>query len=247
MNLASPTFANPLFRQAIIRAIDRNAGGVRRPAGAAGEPGGGAAGRAGRGGRSVRGRRAPIDQARPRRWWPRRSRPGGVPTVEIDTDDDPADVALANAVQASAGGGRHPVQGRAAAVRRVPALHHHGQAAAVPHRVGRAVRRRPGAYLAPLFRSTSLDNSTAFSSAAVDAPAGRGPGHGQRIAAPARRTRRCRRTIMADFAVRAAGLVHAGAGAGQPGARLRATAGRHLRRRQGRGQGSTGTTGTTGK
>ena len=100
MNVANPNLTNPVFRQAIVKAIDRAAlvtlappglkpsstvvppgvpGAVDDPCGAACAFDAAAA-------------KALVAQAFPG---------GGVPAVEVDTDDDPADVKLAGSVQAS--------------------------------------------------------------------------------------------------------------------------------------------------
>jgi len=124
---------------------------------------------------------------------------GQVPTVEIDTDDDAGDVALANAVGAQLTAAGIPVK-----VSPQPFATYQSFITTGHQQLFRTgwvgLWPSAGAYLAPLFRSTSLDNSTAYKSAAVDASL---------AAAQATASQEARqstyqdlqRTIMGDFAV----------------------------------------------
>ena len=159
------------------------------------------AGRAGRGGRSVRGELRLLDGGGQVAGGPGLPERAGARPVEIDTDDDPGDVALANTVGFELAAGRHPDEGRAPALRQRTSrfittgkqqLFRTGWVGLWPS---------AGAYLSPLFRSTSLDNSTAFNSADGGRAAAAAAGHGQRIAAPVRSYENLQRTIMADYAV----------------------------------------------
>ncbi len=166
INLASPTFANPLFRRAIIVATNRNTvvasalpglevnagvvpiavpGSVDDPCGAACDY-------------STDTAKALLAQAFPT---------GQIPTVEIDTDDDPGDVALANAVGAQLTAVGIPVK-----VTPQPFATYQSFITTGRQQLFRTgwvgLWPSAGAYLSPLFRSTSLDNSTAYSSAVAD-------------------------------------------------------------------------------
>jgi ABC-type transport system substrate-binding protein len=166
INLASPTFANPFFRQAILKAVDRKAvvakvlpglvvsNGVvpMGVPGALDDPCGGA---------------CSYDKAAAEALL-KKAFPGGrIPIVEIDTDADPSDVQLSNAVAFYlAAVGIH--------VKVVPHTFVDYQRFITTGKqqlfrtgwVG--MWPSAGAYLDPLFRSTSLDNSTAFKSTRID-------------------------------------------------------------------------------
>jgi peptide/nickel transport system substrate-binding protein len=198
INLASPTFANPLFRRAIIVATDRNAvvagalpglevsagvvptgvpGSVDDPCGTGCDY-------------STETAKALLAQAFPT---------GQIPTVEIDTDDDPGDVALANAV-----GAQLSVVGIPVKVTPQPFATYQSFITTGRQQLFRTgwvgLWPSAGAYLSPLFRSTSLDNSTAYSSPAVDKALAV-------AAATADATQRqvdyqaLQRTIMSDYAI----------------------------------------------
>jgi ABC-type transport system substrate-binding protein len=93
---------------------------------------------------------------------------GQVPTVEIDTDDDPADVAVAQVVQVDLAAVGIPVQLKAQPFADYQKFITSGNQQLF--RTGWVgLWPSPGAYLGPLFNSKSLDNSTAFASAPVDA------------------------------------------------------------------------------
>ncbi len=166
INLSSPTFASPLFRRAITVAVNRNAvvasalpglevsagvvpvavpGSVTDPCGSACDYDPGTA-------------KSLLAQAFPT---------GAIPTVEIDTDDDPGDVALANAVGAQLTAVGIPVQ-----VTPQPFASYQSFITTGKQQLFRTgwvgLWPSAGAYLSPLFRSTSLDNSTAYNSATVD-------------------------------------------------------------------------------
>ncbi len=167
INLASPTFANPLFRRAIIVAVDRHAvvsgvlPGLVPSAGVvpAGVPGTVADPCGPNCAYSVAVSKALVAQAYPN---------GGVPLVEIDTDDDPADVSLANTVGYELAQAGIPMK-----VVPQPFATYQSFITTGRQQLFRTgwvgLWPSAGAYLSPLFRSTSLDNSTAFKSAEVDA------------------------------------------------------------------------------
>ena len=159
INLASPTFANPLFRRAIIMAVNRNAvvssvlPGLEPSAGVvpAGVPGSVA---------DPCGANCDYSHGqRPRRCWPRPSRTGrcrrsrSTPTTTRVTWPWPTRSGSQLAVVG------HPGAGHAPTLRQLPALHHHGQAAAVPHRLGGAVALGGGVPVAavPLDVAGQLD------------------------------------------------------------------------------------------
>ena len=136
MNVASPTFANPLFRQAIVRAVDRDDGRHRRhPRPRA------RARRSSRPACPVR-RRTPAaiacnydpdgGQGAAGPGVPRRGHPDGRDRHRRRPGLGEAGLGRA----ARSGGGRHPGRGQGHAAGRVPALRHHRPAAAVPHRLG---------------------------------------------------------------------------------------------------------------
>jgi len=166
INLASPTFANPFFRQAIIKSIDRNSlvatvlpglhvsSGVVPP----GVPG------------SVPdacGATCEFDRNAARQLLHRAFPGGRIPIVEIDTDADPSDVQLARTVAVNLGAVRIPTQVK---------VHSFGEYQRFITSGRQQLFRTgwvglwpsAGAYLEPLFRSNSLDNSTSFKSAHID-------------------------------------------------------------------------------
>ncbi len=122
-----------------------------------------------------------------------------MPIVEIDTDDDPGDVALANTV-----GYQLALAGIPMKVVTQPFATYQSFITTGKQQLFRTgwvgLWPSAGAYLSPLFRSTSLDNSTAFNSAAVDAQL-------RDAAATSNESQRqlmyenLQRTIMADYAV----------------------------------------------
>ncbi len=198
INLASPTFANPLFRRAIIVAVNRDAvvsgilPGLTPSAGVvpAGVPGAVADPCGANCAYSIAVAKALVAQAFPN---------GQVPIVEIDTDDDPGDVALANTVGFELAQAGIPMK-----VVPQPFATYQSFITTGKQQLFRTgwvgLWPSAGAYLSPLFRSTSLDNSTAFSSAAVDAQL-------RDAAATGNESQRqllyenLQRTIMADYAV----------------------------------------------
>ena len=198
INLASPTFASPLFRRAIIVAVNRNAvvssalPGLEVSAGVvpAGVPG------------SVSdpcGSSCDYSQVTAKALLAQAFPNGQIPTVEIDTDDDPGDVALANAVGAQLTAVGIPVQVTPKAFASYQSFITTGKQQLF--RTGWVgLWPSAGAYLSPLFRSTSLDNSTAFNSAVVDsqlaAAQATASGSKRQLDYQALQT-----TIMADYAV----------------------------------------------
>ena len=166
MNLASKTFANPLFRQAIIKSIDRNSlvatvlPGLRVSSGVVpqGVPGSVA---------DACGATCTFDRSAARQLLHRAFPGGRIPIVEIDTDADPTDVQLARTISVNLQAVGIPVQ---VTIRSFAAYQRFIT-------TGRQQLFRTGwvglwpsagAYLDPLFRSNSLDNSTAFKSSHVD-------------------------------------------------------------------------------
>jgi len=166
INLASPTFASPLFRQAIIKAIDRNSlvakvlpglhvsSGVVPP----GVPG------------SVPdacGATCTFDRAAARQLLHRAFPGGRIPIVEIDTDADPTNVALAKAVAVNLALVGITVQVKVHSFRDYQRFITSGRQQLF--RTGWVgLWPSAGAYLDPLFRSNSLDNTTSFKSAHID-------------------------------------------------------------------------------
>jgi ABC-type transport system substrate-binding protein len=166
MNVASPTFANPLFRQAIVKAVNRV------PAVTATIPGLGPSTRViptGVPGSSEDpcgapcaydpdGAKALLAQAFP---------DGVIPIVEIDTDDDPSSAQLASVVQLSLAAVGIPVERKALPLAEYQRFVTTGQQQLF--RTGWVGLAPSGAaYVDPLFRSGSLDNTTSFSSADID-------------------------------------------------------------------------------
>jgi ABC-type transport system substrate-binding protein len=166
MNLASPTFANQQFRQAIVRAVD----GTKVIA--AGMPG-----------LLPSPALVPIDVpgfvvdpcGEPCRYGPEQARylvgqafpDGQVPLVEIDTSDGQGDVAAANSVR-----DQLVAVGIPAAVKAMPFAEYQTFVTGGLEQLFRSgwVGMAPaaGAYLGPMFRSKSLDNLTAFGSPEID-------------------------------------------------------------------------------
>jgi len=167
MNLASPTFANPQFRQAIVRAIDRT------KVISAGLPG-----------LLPSSAVVPIDVpgsmidpcGDPCRYGPDQSKvllaqafpDGQVPVVEIDTSDGLGDVAAANSVR-----DQLVAVGIPAEVKSMPFAEYQTFVTTGNEQLFRTgwvgLAPSAGAYLGPLFRSNSLDNLTAFSAPDIDA------------------------------------------------------------------------------
>jgi len=166
MNVTNPVLTNPVFRQAIVKGIDRaklvavaptglRAGSAIVPPGVPGaveDPCGDACRY------DPEAAKALVAQAFPG---------GGVPTVEVDTDDVPADVALATAVQASL-----VAIGVPATVVVKPFAEYQRFVTTGQTQLFRTgwvgLAPSAGAYLDPLFRSNSLDNLTGVASASVD-------------------------------------------------------------------------------
>jgi peptide/nickel transport system substrate-binding protein/oligopeptide transport system substrate-binding protein len=166
INLASPTFANPFFRQAIIKSIDRNSlvatvlpglhvsSGVVPP----GVPG------------SVPdacGATCEFDRNAARQLLHRAFPGGRIPIVEIDTDADPTNVELARTVAVNLEAVRIPTQVKVHSFSQYQRFITSGRQQLF--RTGWVgLWPSAGAYLEPLFRSNSLDNSTAFKSTHID-------------------------------------------------------------------------------
>ncbi len=198
INLTSPTFANPLFRRAIIVAVNRDAvvsgilPGLESSAGLvpAAVPGAVVDPCGPNCAYSTAVAKALVAQAFP---------DGAVPMVEIDTDDDPRDVALANTV-----GYQLAVAGIPMKVVTQPFATYQSFITTGKQQLFRTgwvgLWPSAGAYLSPLFLSTSLDNSTSFSSPAVDAQL-RAAAATSSGAQRQRLYQSLQRTIMADYAV----------------------------------------------
>jgi ABC-type transport system substrate-binding protein len=166
MNLASKTFANPFFRQAIIKSIDRNSlvakvlPGLRVSSGVVpqGVPG------------SVPnacGATCTFDRKAARQLLHRAFPGGRIPIVEIDTDAVPTDVAMARTIAINLRAVMIPVQVKIRTFVAYQRFITTGRQQLF--RTGWVgLSPSAGAYLDPLFRSNSLDNSTAFKSAHVD-------------------------------------------------------------------------------
>ena len=167
MNLASPTFANQLFRQAIVRAVDRTkvvAAGLTDlvpssaivPTGVAGsmtDPCGDPCAF------SADQAKVLLTQAFP---------DGQVPLVEVDTSDGVGDVAAANSVRDQLVAVGIPAQ-----VKAQPFDDYRHFVTTGNQQLFRTgwvgLAPTAGAFLDPLFRSNSLDNLTAFNVAEIDA------------------------------------------------------------------------------
>ena len=166
MNLASPTFANPFFRQAIIKSIDRNSlvarvlPGLHVSSGVVpqGVPG------------SVPdacGATCTFDRSAARQLLHRAFPGGRIPIVEIDTDADPTNVSLARTIAVNLRAVNIPVQVKIRTFVAYQRFITTGRQQLF--RTGWVgLSPSAGAYLDPLFRSNSLDNSTAFKSAHID-------------------------------------------------------------------------------
>lgn len=166
LNTTNPNLTNPVFRQAIVKSIDRAKLVPLGPAGLRATP-------------SVVPPGVPgaLDDAcgDPCRYDPDAAKAlvaqafpgGGVPTIEVDTDDDPTDVALAGAVQASL-----VAVGIPATVVTKPFTEYQRFVTSGQQQLFRTgwvgLAPSAGAYLDPLFRTGSLDNLTALSSPNVD-------------------------------------------------------------------------------
>ncbi len=167
MNLASPTFANPALRQAIVKSIDPKSivnqalPGLEVSAGVVpnGVPGAVA---------DPCGATCTFDPAAAKALLAQAYPTGGIPQVEIDTDNDPADITLANTVAFQLGTVGIPILVKTFTFAEYQTFITSGRQQLF--RTGWVgLSPSAGAYLGPLFRSNSLDNSTAFKSAAVDA------------------------------------------------------------------------------
>jgi ABC-type transport system substrate-binding protein len=166
MNLASKTFANPFFRQAIIKSIDRNSlvarvlPGLHVSSGVVpqGVPG------------SVPdacGATCTFDRSAARQLLHRAFPGGRIPIVEIDTDADPTNVSLARTIAVNLRAVKIPVQVKVFTFVSYQRFITTGRQQLF--RTGWVgLSPSAGAYLDPLFRSNSLDNSTAFKSAHID-------------------------------------------------------------------------------
>ena len=166
MNLTSPTFANPRFRQAIILAVDRAAivaaGIPGLTANSAIVPDGvpGALPDACR-------EQCVYDPATSKSLLTQNFPNGAIPTVQIDTDDDPSSMKLASLVGLSLAAVGIPIQMKSLPLAEYQRFVTTGQQQLfLTGWVGMAPSG--AAYLDPLFRSGSLDNSTSFSSADID-------------------------------------------------------------------------------
>jgi ABC-type transport system substrate-binding protein len=166
MNLASPTFANQLFRQAIVRAVDRTkvvrAGLPALVPSSAIVPTGVAGSTADPCGDPCRfspdQAKALLAQAFP---------DGQVPLVEVDTSDGEGDVAAANSVR-----DQLMVVGIPAQVKAQPFDDYRQFVTTGNQQLFRTgwvgLAPTAGAYLDPMFRSNSLDNLTAFNVTEID-------------------------------------------------------------------------------
>ena len=241
MNVASPTFANPLFRQAIVKAVDRDPGrhrhhprprarapGSSPPAcpGSSEDPCGDALRLRPRGGQGAAG------PGVPRRRHPDRSR--STPTTI------PGSVKLASVVQLGLAAVGIPVELKALPLAEYQRFVTTGQQQLF--RTGWVGLAPSGAaYLDPLFRSGSLDNTTSFSSADIDSRAGRRPGHpdadsrNQQYAA-------IETSILGQSPVLPLGSYLTAVALGHRRAGVPAPPRRHLRRRPGLGRQASGTT-----
>ncbi len=167
INVASPTFANPLFRQAIVRAVDRTTVVTATIPGLGPSPRviptgvpGSSEDPCGDPCRSdPEAAKALLAQAFP---------DGVIPTVEIDTDDDPGSMKLASVVQLALASVGIPVELKAMPLAQYQSFVTTGQQQLF--RTGWVGLAPSGAaYLDPLFRSGSLDNTTSFKSVDIDA------------------------------------------------------------------------------
>ena len=166
MNVASPTFANPLFRQAIVKAVDRTAVVTNAIPGLVpssrvipiGVPGSSD---------DPCGPTCSYDQAASRALLAQAFPNGVIPVVEIDTDDDPGSMKLASLMQLSLAAVGIPVEVKALPLADYQRFVTTGQQQLF--RTGWVGLAPSGAaYLDPLFRSGSLDNTTSFSSSIID-------------------------------------------------------------------------------
>jgi len=166
MNVTNPVLTNPVFRQAIVKGIDRAKLVAVAPAGLRASPAivppgvpGAVEDPCGDPCRyDPEAAKALVAQAFPG---------GGVPTVEVDTDDLAPDVALANAVQASLVAIGVPTTVVVKPFAEYQRFVTTGQTQLF--RTGWVgLAPSAGAYLDPLFRSNSLDNLTGLASASVD-------------------------------------------------------------------------------
>jgi ABC-type transport system substrate-binding protein len=166
MNVASPTFANPQFRQAIVKAVNRDTVVT------ATVPGLGPSPRViptGVPGSSTDpcGDPCKYDPDAAKALLAQAFPDGVIPTVEIDTDDDPSSIRLASVVQLGLAGVGIPVELKAMPLADYQRFVTTGQQQLF--RTGWVGLSPSGAaYLDPLFRSGSLDNTTSFSSPDVD-------------------------------------------------------------------------------
>jgi oligopeptide transport system substrate-binding protein len=166
LNVANPVLTNPVFRKAIVKAIDRSkligptTPGLR-PTAAVVPPGVPGASE------NPCGDSCAYDPVAAKALVAQAFPAGSVPTVEVDTDDDPADVALAGAVQASLA-----AVGVPANVVVKPFAEYQKFVTSGQQQLFRTgwvgLAPSAGAYLDPLFRSNSLDNLTALAVPDID-------------------------------------------------------------------------------
>ena len=167
MNLTSPTFANPKFRQAIILAVDRSALVAASIPGLTANSAVVPAGVPGAVPDACR-EQCVYDTATAKAVLAQNFPDGAIPTVQIDTDDDPGSMKVASLVQLYLAAVGIPVELKALPIADYQRFVTTGQQQLfLTGWVGLAPSG--AAYLDPLFRSGSLDNSTSFSSPDIDA------------------------------------------------------------------------------
>lgn len=166
INVASPTFANPLFRQAIVRAVDRDTVVTATIPGLGPSPRVIPTGVPGSSGDPC-GDPCKYDPEAAKALLAQAFPDGVIPTVEIDTDDDPGSMKLASVVQLGLAAVGIPVELKAMPLAEYQRFVTTGQQQLF--RTGWVGLAPSGAaYLDPLFRSGSLDNTTSFSSSIID-------------------------------------------------------------------------------
>ena len=167
-NLANPKFADARFREAIVRAVDREAilrvvfgGRVRVVNGlvAEGVPGSQA---------DACGERCRYDPARAQALVKEAFGGGPAPEIRIDFDDDPTQQALAQAVQANLQAVGIPVALRAHTYADYLTFIRAGGEQELFRLAWIGTYPSPDAYLTPLFVGGSFDNVTRFASEDVD-------------------------------------------------------------------------------
>jgi ABC-type transport system substrate-binding protein len=167
-NLKSPKLADPRFREAIVRGVDRRAI-VAAVYGATVQPMDGVVARGATGWqRDPCGERCRYDPAAAKALVAAVFGAGPVPSVQIAYDDDPAQDAVAKAMQAGLAGVGIPVTLAVKSLKEYRDYAVSGQQEVF--RLG-WVARYPSAddFLPPLFATGSPNNLTGFSSGAVDA------------------------------------------------------------------------------